>query len=118
MKIYMKRMKTAFTLIVTFSVLVTGCFSTVHRLNNLSVGMTKKEVIKVMGSPDTTRSPGGGVELLCFHLKRARPPLKVALVEEYFVRMVDGKVESFGEKGDFDSTKDSTRNINLNIKKL
>ena len=74
-----KKMTTAFTLILTVSFLLTGCFSTVHRLNNLSVGMTKKEVIKVLGSPDTTRSPGGGVELLCYHLKRARPPLKVAL---------------------------------------
>ena len=79
--------------------------------------MTKKEALDVLGRPDTTRSPGGGVEILCYRLTRARPPLKFSLVEEYFVKVVDGKVDSYGEKGDsVDPTKDPTLNLNIKNK--
>ena len=35
----------------------------------------------------------------------------------YYVKLVNGKVESFGEKGDFDSTKTPTVRIEIDEKK-
>jgi len=31
--------------------------------------------------------------------------------DEYFIRLIDGKVEAYGRQGDFDSTKDPTMNL-------
>ena len=35
---------------------------------------------------------------------------------EYFVRLVNGKVESYGKVGDFDSAKNPALDINANVK--
>jgi hypothetical protein len=37
---------------------------------------------------------------------------------EYFVRLDGGRVESYGQLGDYNSTKNPTNDINLNIKKI
>ncbi len=39
-------------------------------------------------------------------------------MQDFFVRIVDGKVESFGRRGDFDSTKvpESKTTLDVNIK--
>jgi hypothetical protein len=34
----------------------------------------------------------------------------------FYVRMMEGKVDSFGRKGDFDSTKNPAKDININQK--
>jgi hypothetical protein len=94
-------------------ILLTGCISSVHRLNKLYNGMTKGETIRIMGTPNTTISPGNGVEILTYRLSQARPPLKFSIVEDYWVKLVGGKVDSYGKKGDFDSTKDPTLNLNV-----
>ncbi len=82
-------------------------------MNRLSVGMAKQEVVSAMGQPVSTAAPGGGIEILRYELQNTdqvwwggRTP--------YFVRLVNGKVDSYGRLGDFDSTKDPT--VNLNIK--
>ena len=86
-----------------------GCVTTT-RMNEIGIGMTKEEVISVMGNPASTASPGGGVEVLRFYLEYE------FIVQEYFIRLENGKVASYGRMGDFDSTKDPTQNINLNVK--
>lgn len=40
-----------------------------------------------------------------------RPGTLVA--EEFFVRIIDGKVDAFGEKGDFDGTKNPAIDVTV-----
>ncbi len=101
------------------------------RFNALSLGMTKSEVIKVLGRPDNVRA-GGGQEYLIYETSDTSQAghcavLAVAglglgglacgsLNTPYFVRIVDGLVAAYGELGDFDSTKDPSVDIDLDIK--
>src|SRR5882762_7346708 len=97
--------------------LLTGCVSTIHRVNQLSPGMTKTQVLTALGQPETSMSPGNGVEVLKYVLKKQRPPLKVPLSTEYVVRLVDGRVEAYGTPKDFAVFLDPReRTVNVNIK--
>jgi hypothetical protein len=81
-------------------------------MNRLSVGMTKQEVVSTMGQPASTAAAGGGVEILRYELQNAHQ-VWWGGYSEYFVRLVNGKVDSYGRMGDFDSTKDPTLNLNM-----
>jgi outer membrane protein assembly factor BamE (lipoprotein component of BamABCDE complex) len=72
-----------------------GCAGTHQKINGLKIGMTKQEVIETIGDPDTT-SASGNVEYLKYRIN-------VGLVysDEYLVRLLDGKVDAYGQKGDF-----------------
>jgi outer membrane protein assembly factor BamE (lipoprotein component of BamABCDE complex) len=78
-------------LTVLIVVLLAGC-ATAEKLNDVRIGMTKDQVIALLGTPDST-SAQANVEYLTYYLEndenygRDRP---------YMVRVVDGKVESFG----------------------
>jgi hypothetical protein len=93
-----------------------ACVGTSDRLNRLSLGMNKTEVIRAMGPPDSTAAKGE-TEYLIYHL--ASP--KALIVDDnniprYFVRLRNGKVDAYGEKGDFDSSEDPTVNLNIRTK--
>jgi hypothetical protein len=68
-----------------------GCV-TADKLNDVHIGMTKGQVTALLGQPDST-SAQANIEYLTYYLAadsgngRDQP---------YSVRMVDGKVESFG----------------------
>ena len=79
-------------------------------MNNLSVGITKAQVIEIMGRPATTAAPGAGVEVLRYNLYAN---VMSAFRVQHFVKLVKGKVDSYGKMGDFDSTKDPTYNFNI-----
>jgi hypothetical protein len=99
-------MKRLLSVLIPLLVL-TGC-TTVHNsrlLNRISIGMTKPEVIGVMGQPDSVAAQSG-VEYLRYDLYPPPPYWEAARKEAYFVRIVNGKVESYGRMGDFDSSKD------------
>lgn len=83
------------------------------KMNHLNIGMTKQEVISVLGSPDSTAAPGNGVEFLRYTLDPWNGFWDPSATEAYFVRLVDGRVDSYGRVGDFDSTKDPTLNLNI-----
>lgn len=101
-------MKILHTLMMAAVIALAGCVTRPASMNRLSVGMTKQEVVSVMGQPDSTAATGGGIEILRFRLTDFN-----GITEEYFVRMVSGKVDSYGKMGDFDSTKDPTLNLNI-----
>ena len=89
-----------------------GC-ATSGKINKVSNGMTKPEVVAVLGQPDSTSSKGA-VEYLSYLLcidncALLNPNWRTR--RNYFVRLVNGRVDSFGEKGDFDSTKTPTVRI-------
>jgi hypothetical protein len=89
-----------------FLVLLGGCATSVSRLDKISMGMTRDEVLQTMGKP-TSISTAENVEFLnyvLFNGFREQP---------YYVRLRQGKVDAFGKVGDFASSKDPTSNIHL-----
>ena len=78
---------------------ILGC-ATAKRLNRLSVGMSKSEVVNVLGSPSST-SAAEGMELLRYQLRSREQP-RAGSSDEYFVMVVNGRLVSFGRMGDFD----------------
>jgi hypothetical protein len=91
--------------------LASGC-STIPRtssLNSITVGMSKSEVINALGQPISTAAHGGA-DVLRYHLRTPEQIVRGGY-DEYFVRLVGGRVESFGRMGDFDSTKNPTVEI-------
>lgn len=106
------------SLLLIFLVFV-GCAGT-QKMNRLSVGMTKSEVINSMGREPDNTSAKDGVEYLTYNLWRDfwdRRPGDYS--DKFFVRLINGKVDAYGELGDFDSTKipENKTTIDLNINK-
>jgi hypothetical protein len=77
--------------------LLIGCASSAKKLNRSSIGMTKAEAIQAMGTPKST-SASQGVEHLIYILDASRTD--AIMPEEYFVRIVSGRVDSFGRVRD------------------
>jgi hypothetical protein len=71
--------------------LVGGC-ATSDQLNNIRIGMTKDQVIAILGKSDSM-SAQANVEYLTYFLDA---PNLNGREQPYMVRLVDGKVESFG----------------------
>ncbi|MCU0651542.1 MAG: hypothetical protein MUC39_01185 [Candidatus Omnitrophica bacterium] len=93
-----------------------GCVTTSSRINNISLGMTKANVLRSMGTPTST-SAKGTTEYLTYKLIVAYDRVD-PIYNDYFVKLIDGKVESYGKVGDFDSVKNPTNDINLNVKSV
>jgi outer membrane protein assembly factor BamE (lipoprotein component of BamABCDE complex) len=91
--------------------LTAGC-ATAEKMNQVSVGMTKSEVIEVMGSP-TSSSAQGSTEYMNYALYDTAEARRFGLYTRYFVRLVNGRVESYGRTGDFDSTQPKTQRIEI-----
>lgn len=79
------------------SILVLGCAGSAKKINNLNIGMTKAEVIEVMGEPNYT-SGANDVEILSYKLTS-----NSLYSDKYFVRIKKGKVDRFGQQGSFGS---------------
>jgi outer membrane protein assembly factor BamE (lipoprotein component of BamABCDE complex) len=98
-----------------------GCSTPSNVLNNISVGMTKAEVTKIMGTPESTRA-SQGVEYIVYTLNEGTKFVAGYGVQsntnKYFVKFVDGRVDSYGRVGDFDSTKpvETKHEIDVKIK--
>jgi hypothetical protein len=86
-------MKTSIGLIGTLmiSVLLAAC-QTSAKLNNIHIGMTKDEVQSTMGVPDST-SAQANVEYMTYYLES---DAGYGRDQPYMIRLVNGKVESFG----------------------
>jgi hypothetical protein len=80
------------------------------RMNRLAVGMSKEEVLSVMGEPDETAAEG---RLMVLRYQLASPG---AGYQACFVRLVDDKVESYGRMGDFGSSKAPALDLNITNK--
>jgi starvation-inducible outer membrane lipoprotein len=102
-------------LVSLFAVLLLGCATPSQSLNKVNIGMTKAEVISALGQPESTRA-NKGTEYLIYTMNNGwGSPI---LFSEYFVKLVNGKVESYGRVGDFDSTKpfETKHEVDLNVK--
>lgn len=110
-------MKTFFA--VFMALFMVACAGT-PKMNRLSVGMTKAEAIASMGREPDSTSAQGGVEYLTYNLWRDfwdRRPGDYS--DNFFVRLINGRVESYGRSGDFDSAKipETKQTIDVNINK-
>jgi outer membrane protein assembly factor BamE (lipoprotein component of BamABCDE complex) len=86
------------------TLLLFGC-ATAHKMNSVQLGMTKSQVIEVLGRPDSI-SAQGSTEVFRYHLYETSDDAYNGFDSEYFVRLINGNVDSYGRMGDFDSTKD------------
>ena len=92
-------------LLVVPIIMMVGCGVPPPSFDRISVGWSKEQVKAVIGKPDTVATKGK-TEFWGYEHYPA-----VGYPSFSFVRFIDGKVESFGQKGDFDSTKDPTQKI-------
>jgi hypothetical protein len=105
-------------IISSLLVLLSGCTTTTHygsrpKLDEVEIGMNKSQVYEVLGKPAKV-STDGEVTYLSYGWDSPWDG-RIGATEEYYVRLRDGLVDSLGEKGDFDSTKNPTINVNKNI---
>jgi hypothetical protein len=80
--------------IIAVSILMVGCASS-KKINEISLGMNRDQVITQMGSPDST-SAKDNIEYLNYKL--ATDGL---FRDDYYVRLVNGQVDAYGRAGDF-----------------
>ena len=90
---YIMKTKILLPILLIVGALLVGC-ATSAALNNLHIGMDRSQVISLLGQPDST-SAQANVEYLTYYLAidTQEGP---ARDQPYLVRLVDGKVESFG----------------------
>jgi hypothetical protein len=83
--------KTSLFASVIFAFLLAGC-ETSQALNSVHIGMTKADVQALLGTPDST-SAQANVEYMTYYLTS---DAGYGRDQPYMVRLVNGKVESFG----------------------
>lgn len=103
-------------LCVLLALTLTGCmaavFGTADQLNQISIGMTKEDVVKKLGPPKTTAA-ADGIEYMQYRWVKTVIAADGNFPEVYYVAIKNGLVTSFGRKGDFDSTKVPTRRVEV-----
>lgn len=106
-------MRNAFWLALILATLV-GC-ATAHKMNNISLGMTKQQVIQTLGPPAST-SATTGVEYLNYRFSETDDHAFAGISTPYYVQILDGKVAAYGRSGDF-KVPETKSTIDLNIRK-
>jgi hypothetical protein len=74
--------------------LLMGC-ATASKMNSVSLGMTRDQVVGAIGDPSST-SEMGNTQYLKYQLCS-----DWIFTDRYYVRLTDGKVDAFGRVGDF-----------------
>lgn len=97
------------SLICVIAFLFFGC-ATAQKMNQIRVGMSKSQVIAIIGPPVSV-SAKDGIEYLNYKLSETGDDAFLGLGTPYYVRIVNGRVDAFGRHGDFDSTKTPTIRI-------
>ena len=86
-------MKKFFMLVIAMQLLF-GCAASSGKMNNLRLGMTRTEVLQVMGSPSSS-SEADSVLYLKYRLRDG------LTTDDYYIKIVNGKVDAFGRFGEF-----------------
>ena len=76
--------------LIVFAMIVSGCAPWIG-MHNIELGMTKAEVMQQMGKP--SNASGNGNEEYLWYIPANR------FWERYYVHLVNGKVESYGQLG-------------------
>ena len=88
------------TLVLLLCLGLYGC-ATAGKINSISLGMSKEEVIKTMGQPVST-SAKEGAEYLNYKLSETGDDDFLGITTPYAVCLKDGKVVSYGRHGDLE----------------
>ena len=99
------------TLVLLLCLGLYGC-ATAGRINSISIGMSKGEVIKRMGRPVST-SAIEGKEYLNYQLAETSDNAFYGVTTPYSVCLKDGKVVSYGRHGDFGTTEQPAQVIKI-----
>lgn len=98
---------------VAATALVSSCATTSGEFSKVHIGMPRADVIQSLGTPNSIAAQGGAEYMnyylcmeMCWALDRS-----LHVRGWHYVRIIDGKVESYGRPGDFDSTKTPTIRI-------
>lgn len=83
--------KAAIVSMLVLGALLAGC-ATSDKLNYIHIGMTKDQVVGILGTPDST-SAQANVEYMTYYLTTESG---YGRDQPYMIRLVSGKVESFG----------------------
>ena len=107
--------------VLFISVFLTACGTTSHygkrpNFSQISMGISQAEVIQILGKPDDMSAIDGTVYLNYIYTPWYDHNGADGNAEHYFVRLVGDKVDSFGRKGDFNTTKDPEQTINIKVK--
>jgi Cft2 family RNA processing exonuclease len=97
-----------FIVLCVLASLTSGCVTSAKKMNRISLGMTKEDVINVLGEPDSMKA-GQGVEVMEYMLAPANAVVSDG--EAHWVFIKDGKVVQYGRAGDFGTSKDPTLTI-------
>ncbi len=81
-------------ILLSLLLFISGCAASASKMNGLTLGMTKDRVLQVMGEPGTT-SETKGILYLKYTLRSG------LISDDYYVRLVDGKVDAYGRFGEF-----------------
>ncbi|MDG1890319.1 MAG: hypothetical protein P8L18_03320 [Verrucomicrobiota bacterium] len=93
-------------LIAIAAVLLVGCTSTKNlNFSNLSIGMSKQQVIDLKGEPFRLAVMDGLTYFIYRGFDKELLKPNGFGVYEAFVRFSDGKVDAFGRLRDFDNTR-------------
>jgi hypothetical protein len=106
--------------LLILTVMLCGCESATHwskrpDFTKIHIGMSQTEVIQAFGKPEDMSAQGKVVYLTYTWTPWYDHNGADGNKEYYFVRLIDNKVESFGKRGDFDSTKPPEQTINVNV---
>ena len=128
-------MKALIALLFAALLFLTACAGTASKTNQLNLGMTKSQVIEVMGDPTSSHATDG-VEYMVYRLTAGatigtnagcaalglitfgmayavRPECTGGERVDYFAQFKEGKLISYGKVGDFDSNKNPALDLNL-----
>jgi len=76
------------------TLLLLGCAASASKINGVKLGMGRGTVIEIMGEPSST-SESEGVLYLKYRLRDG------LLCDDYYIRLIDGKVDAYGQFGEF-----------------
>lgn len=83
-----------FAITIAMVAILVGCSTSAQRLADVSPGMTKAQVIDVLGSPESVSGQGGG-EVFIYTLSNSWN--SSVWNEKYYVQFIDGLVVKYGK---------------------
>ena len=86
-----------YTFIGLLALVLLGC-ATAHKINGVQLGMTKEEILTAIGKP-VSISAKDGTEYLNYRFSETDVHARRGRTTRYFVRLVNGKVDSYGRHG-------------------
>ena len=90
-------------LLVAF--LFAGCVASASKISQISLGMTKAQVVVILGQPKSVSARADGTELLRYELSGRNAPLlnpnAKNFSDGYTVQLHSGKVVAYGRDDEF-----------------